>query len=175
MNRSGYVWRADFEDDFSFGYSKDGKQFRRGKPDNKSADAAGTLETTIHDYSKFIVAVMKGTGLSKQSKKEMLNYQIRIYSEYQFPTLDTATTTENDKIKLGYGLGWGLFTFKYGKAFFKEGHDEGWQHYTVSFPDKKTSIIIMTNSNAVGGRIAYIYDGFRLQQQNTRYCCLILT
>jgi len=48
---------------------------------------------------------------------------------------------------LSYGLGWGLFNSEYGKAFFKEGHLEGWEHYTISFPDKKISFIIMTNSS----------------------------
>jgi len=147
MRRTGFAWRPDFEDNYSFGYSKEGKQFGRGKPGEKSADAAGSMETTIADYSRFIVAVMNGKGLSAKAKKEMLSYQIRIYSEQQFPSLNESKTTENNKIKLGYGLGWGLFICKFGKAFFKEGHDEGWQHHNVNFPDKKTSIIIMTNSN----------------------------
>jgi hypothetical protein len=50
-------------------------------------------------------------------------------------------------IDLSYGLGWGLFKCPYGPAFFKEGHDDGWVHYNVNFPDKKTSIIIMCNSS----------------------------
>ncbi|HEY1056603.1 MAG TPA: hypothetical protein VGE24_15760, partial [Emticicia sp.] len=49
--------------------------------------------------------------------------------------------------QLSYGLGLGLFKSVYGWAFFKEGHsDDGWQHYSVGFPDKKYAIIIMTNS-----------------------------
>jgi hypothetical protein len=39
-----------------------------------------------------------------------------------------------------------LFKCEYGRAFFKEGHDDGWRHYNVNFPDKKISLIIMTNS-----------------------------
>jgi hypothetical protein len=59
----------------------------------------------------------------------MLSPQISIFSRYQFPSLDTATTTANQQIGLCYGLGWGLFTSSEGKAFFKEGHDDGWGHF----------------------------------------------
>jgi hypothetical protein len=57
------------------------------------------------------------------------------------------TTTRNDAIRLGYGLGWGLYSSPYGKVFFKEGRDEGWRHYVVCFNKPKTGILIMTNSS----------------------------
>ena len=48
-------------------------------------------------------------------------------SKHQFPTLDAATTDANNGIRLSYGLGWGLYTTPHGKAFFKEGHTEGFR------------------------------------------------
>jgi len=33
----------------------------------------------------------------------------------------------------------------YGHAFFKEGHDDGWQHYSLCFRDKEIAIVIMSN------------------------------
>jgi hypothetical protein len=44
-------------------------------------------------------------------------------------------------------MGWGLLYTDKGKAFFKEGHDEGWEHYNINFVDKGVSIILMTNSS----------------------------
>jgi hypothetical protein len=44
-------------------------------------------------------------------------------------------------------LAWGLYWTPYGKAFFKEGHDDGWRNYTVTFDQTKTGIVIMTNSS----------------------------
>lgn len=77
----------------------------------------------------------------------MLSPQISIFTNHQFPSLNNDTTSENNSIQLSYGLGWGLFKSAYGWAFFKEGHsDDGWQHYSVGFFDKKYAIIIMTNS-----------------------------
>ena len=49
-------------------------------------------------------------------------------------------------MKLSYGLGWGLLETPHGRAFFKEGHDEGWENYMIAFDDSKTAIILMTNS-----------------------------
>ena len=77
----------------------------------------------------------------------MLSAQIQIISRHEFPSLSTETTTENQAIRLSYGLGWGLYWTPYGKAFFKEGHDEGWRHYLVGFDKPKAGILIMTNSS----------------------------
>ena len=77
----------------------------------------------------------------------MIEPQIETTSKHQFPTISDETTDENKVINLSYGLGWGLLKCKYGRAFFKEGHDDGWQHYTINFIDKGISIIIMTNSD----------------------------
>ena len=45
------------------------------------------------------------------------------------------------------GLGWGVYATPRGNAFFKEGHDDGWQNYNINFKDKGISIIILTNSD----------------------------
>jgi hypothetical protein len=90
---------------------------------------------------------MQGKGLSEKSKQEMISPQIGIYTKHQFPSLNNDTTSEYRDIQLSYGLGWGLFKSPYGWAFFKEGHEDGWEHYCISFPDKKQSLIIITNSS----------------------------
>jgi CubicO group peptidase (beta-lactamase class C family) len=77
----------------------------------------------------------------------MLSPQIRIFSQHQFPTMAAATSEENKAIRLSYGLGFGLYWTPYGKAFFKEGHDDGFRNYTVVFDQPKDGIVIMTNSS----------------------------
>jgi len=145
MTRTSFVWQPSFESDYAVGHNISEDTLPKDK--RTEANAAGSMETTIADYSRFIAAVMQGRGLSEKSKKEMLSPQIGIYTKHQFPSLNDDTTSENKKIQLSYGLGWGLFHSEYGKAFFKEGHIDGWEHYTINFPGKKISIIIMTNSS----------------------------
>jgi len=72
---------------------------------------------------------------------------VSIRSKRQFGPLANQDGPDNDAIGLGYGLGGGVFMTPYGNAFFKEGHGNGWQHYTICYPEKKVAIIIMTNSD----------------------------
>jgi CubicO group peptidase (beta-lactamase class C family) len=145
MHRTSYIWQPSFETDYAIGYTVDGDPLDKRK--RTTANAAGSMETTIADYARFITSVMQGKGLTAKAKSEMLSPQISIHTKGQFPSLRNDTSSENEKIKLSYGLGWGLLTSPYGKAFFKEGHDDGWVHYNINFMDKKTSIIIMSNSS----------------------------
>ena len=145
MYRTSFLWQPSFETDYAVGHNT--KEDTLHKRRFKTMNAAGSMETTVADYSRFMVAVMQGNKLSRKSWDEMLTPQIRIYSEVQFPSLSTGITRINDKIELSYGLGWGLMKTLVGKAFFKEGHDDGWTHYAIGFPEKGTALLIMTNSS----------------------------
>jgi hypothetical protein len=116
---------------------------KRTKP-----NAAGSMETTIADFTRFVAAALQGEGLSPKSWEEMTSPQISIYSKVQFPSLDTAKDTADDRrIGLAYGLGWGLFTSQYGKVFFKEGHDDGWENLAICIPSQHKAVVVMTNSS----------------------------
>ncbi len=144
MNRTGFIWYEKFNDNFATGHLENDTlhlNARRTIP-----NAAGSLVTTIYDYSKFVEYIMQGKGLNRKLRKQMISPQININSKYQFPTITDEITSENESIKLSYGLGWVLLKCKYGRAFFKEGYIDAWRHYTISFFDKGISIIIMTNS-----------------------------
>lgn len=145
LTRTSYAWQPRFEGNFAFPHNA--KEENIGKKKRTKAGGAGSLETTIADYTKFIEYVMQDKGLNKKMREMMISPQIKINRKYQFPTISDETTTENDDIHLSYGLGWGLLKCKYGRAFFKEGHDDGWQNFNINFKDKGISIIIMTNSD----------------------------
>ena len=145
LTRTSMVWEDRFDSDYANGYDEYGRSL--GPQRRKSADAAGSMQTTLRDFARFMLAVTQGEGLRNETRELMLSPQIQIYSKHQFPTLATDTTDANKPIRLSYGLGWGLYWTPYGKAFFKEGHDEGWRNYAVCFDQKKTGIVIMTNSS----------------------------
>jgi CubicO group peptidase (beta-lactamase class C family) len=145
MTRTGMVWEDRFENDFANGYDEYSRSL--GPDRQKRANAAGSMLTTPNDFAQFILAVMRGNGLKRETRELMLGPQIQIFSKHQFPTLVDETTDENRSIRLSYGLGWGLYWTPYGKAFFKEGHSEGWRNYTVGFDRKQNGIVIMTNSS----------------------------
>lgn len=145
MTRTNLIWEERFEDNYAIGH--DEKEKPLGHRKRKAAQAAGSMDTTISDYAEFISNVMRGRGLKPQTKALMLTPQIQIFSRQQFPTPSNETTEENRKIQLSYGLGWGLIHTPHGKAYFKEGHDDGWGNYGICFPDKKIAVILMSNSS----------------------------
>jgi CubicO group peptidase (beta-lactamase class C family) len=145
MDRSSMVWEQAFEDNYANGYDEEERSL--GPQKRKRAGAAGSMLTTPRDFARFMQGVMKSTGLRPETRETMLSPQIQILSKHEFPPLSTETTDEHKSIRLSYGLGWGLYWTPRGKAFFKEGHDDGWRNYTVCFDDAKVGILIMTNSS----------------------------
>jgi CubicO group peptidase (beta-lactamase class C family) len=145
MRRTSMVWQPAFEGDYAVGFDEDGKDL--GYRKRTSARAAGSAATTLRDVARFVQAVLGGQGLDRAAREEMLRPRIRIRSAHQFPVPSTETTTRDDRIRLSYGLGWGLLWSPYGKAYFKEGHDDGWESYMISFEEPKTAMVIMTNSS----------------------------
>ena len=156
MRRTSYLWQPAFETDYAVGHLVNEDTIPKNK--RTKANAAGSMETTIADYTRFLAAVLRGEGLSVKSRQEMLTPQIAIFSRRQFPSLDTATTTENQKIRLSYGLGWGLFVSPAGKVFFKEGHDDGWEHFAMCLSEKKAAFVIMTNSSNGEGIFTGLFE-----------------
>ncbi|HVE60448.1 MAG TPA: serine hydrolase domain-containing protein, partial [Chitinophagaceae bacterium] len=145
MHSSSYTWQPAFEKNYSFGHSTTGEVLEKDK-DNE-ARSASTLETTLDDYTRFTKAVLKNTLIKPSSTKEMFSPQIRIKSIQQHGPLRLKDSTSNDGINLSYGLGWVLLQSPYGVGAFKEGHGDGFQHYSIIFPRQGTGIIMMANSD----------------------------
>lgn len=145
MDRSSYVWQDRFENDFCLGHDKQGKPLPKKKRDE--ANAAGSLETTLADYTRFMQALLQRKLLADSSYAELFEPQIHIYSKQQFGPNANVRTHENRDIQLAYGLSFGLLHTAHSPAFFKEGHDNGWNHYSIGFPDRDMAIILMSNSS----------------------------
>lgn len=145
METSSYTWQPRFENEYSLGHDTSQNTYPRDK--DNGARAPSTLETTPGDYIRFMTAVMNNTIVSKNTHRKMFTPQVRIRSKSQFGPLSNADASDNDNIQLSYGLGWGLYKTPYGWGAFKEGHGDGFQHYSVIFPEKKMGILIMSNSD----------------------------
>lgn len=145
MNMTSYVPQEKFVNKYCNGHSTEHKVLLKNI--NYTANAAGSLQTTIEDYSKLIEHILKLSDNKSPVTELLYRPNIRIQSKTQFGYQAWEDTNENDLIKLSYGLGWGLLQSPYGKGMFKEGHDNGFQHYSILFPEKSIGIIILSNSD----------------------------
>lgn len=145
MKHSAYYWNPEFETDYALGHNTEGKAYEKDK-DNEPRSAS-TLETTLEDYTLFTKAVLNNSIISSSSTKTMFSPQMRLRSVQQFGPLRFKDSTLNDKIELSNGLGWIILKSPYGFGALKEGHGDGFQHYTILFPEKGIGIVIMTNSD----------------------------
>lgn len=145
MKNSSYTWQPGFEKDYVIGHQANGKLYEKDK-DNE-ARSESTLETTMEDYTKFTEAVLNYKIINKASTNLMWTPQIRLKSIQQFGPNRFKDSTLNDAIDLSYGLGWVLLKSPYGKGAFKEGHGDGFQHYSILFPEAGIGVILMSNSD----------------------------
>lgn len=145
MTNTSQVWQTRFDSSICYGHNAKGEPYELMKWNE--ASAGGSMSTTLADYTKFYGAFIQSKNLGAETFKLMTTPQIRIKSKQQFGPDAWIDGSDNDAIELSYGLGVGMFKTPYGRAFFKEGHDDGWGHYSICFPNKKIAIIIMTNND----------------------------
>ena len=145
MHHSSQVWQSRFDSLIAYGHNAEGKPYELMRW--QEASAGGSMSTSLSDYVKFYTALIQHRGLQLTSFKEMIRPQVRIRSKRQFGPDALVDGSDNDSIQLSYGLGVGLLHSPKGWAFFKEGHDDGWGHYCICFPDKEIAILIMTNND----------------------------
>ena len=119
MKRTSMVWQLPFEQDFANGYDRNGRSL--GPQRRRSADAAGSMQTSIADFSRFVAAVMQGKSLTRTTRTLMFTPQVAITTRTQFPSLTTETTDRNDAIRLGYGLGWACSSRRSAKPSSRKG------------------------------------------------------
>lgn len=156
MRRTAMTWRADFEEDHATGYDEAGKSLGHDRRD--SVDAAGSMDTTVADFARFLAGFTRGEGLSARALDEMLRTQVDIHSVTQFPTPRPETTQAYRPIALGYGLGWGLFRSPFGPAFFKEGHEDGWNNYALCLRPQRRCVLVLANSANGESIFKYLVD-----------------
>ncbi len=145
MKRTGMTHRKEFEADVADRFDADEKfhaQTRRFP-----ARASGNMSMSAEDLARFETALLANRIVSAKTRKEMLKPYIQIRSMHQFGR-DEGESAEAAGVGLAYGMGWGLLTrTRFGPAFFKEGHGDGAQNYTICFEKSGSCMIVLTNSD----------------------------
>ncbi|HEU4433129.1 MAG TPA: serine hydrolase domain-containing protein [Pyrinomonadaceae bacterium] len=130
MKDTRFFWDASIQESrFAVPHNKDGKPLDIHK--NTNSNAADLLLTTVDDYGRFAVNVLKSRGLSPEVFAEMVRPQVKYPSGKN----------------MFFGLGWmvmpDLSTGEY--ALIHTGSDPGVNTVVILFPKSQRGLIVFTN------------------------------
>jgi CubicO group peptidase (beta-lactamase class C family) len=132
MRNTHFFWNASIDESrFAVAHNKEGKPYDIHK--NSTANAADLLLTTVDDYGRFAVNVLKGKGLSQTVFQEMVRPQAAYPSGKN----------------LFFGLGWMLMPeLSNGEyALIHTGSDPGVSTVVVLFPKSQRGLVVFTNGD----------------------------
>ena len=143
MTRTSLVWRNGQDPNVADGWndkSEPRPHDKRSKP-----RAAGSMNTTITDLSKFAAALVRGDGLSAASRAEMTKPSLHIATAHQFPPFAADLPAGEQRKDLAAGLGVVVFDGPQGHGFYKGGHDGQTANTLVCLERSQRCVLILSN------------------------------
>lgn len=126
LDHSGYRWTPSLGEALLPGHRVDGvvrQQVRMNQP-----VAAYSLYTTAGDYARFVRAWLQDPALQ---------------------ALASASPVEVDaRLRLAWGLGWGLETSDQGTGFWQWGSNPGYRAFVLALPAAGDGLVLLTNSDS---------------------------
>lgn len=143
MKRSSLMWRDDFAGNLADGWNDKGEP--QPHDERSKVRAAGSMDTTIDDLSKFAAALVSGKGLSRAARAEMVKPQLHIGTRTQFPSLQDELPADQQRKDLYAGLGVVVFDGPQGRGFYKGGHDGQTGNTLVCIEAHQRCVLILAN------------------------------
>jgi hypothetical protein len=103
------------------------------------------MDTDIADQAKLWAGIVRGDGLSRTARAEMVRPRVPITSAHQFPTLAPDTDPANTAIKLAAGLGLVTLQGPQGEVWFKGGHNEWTGNMVVCVERERRCLVLLSN------------------------------
>ncbi|WP_323141863.1 serine hydrolase domain-containing protein [Massilia phyllosphaerae] len=142
MTRTSMRWRPEFSENAAEGYAFDGVVHPHER--RYRVRAAGSMDTTIADQAKLWAGIMRGEGLSPDSRAALVKGWLPITSKHQFPTLDGEAAVAWPQ-GLAAGLGVVSFRDRSGQAWFKGGHDEWTANMALCLEQGQRCVVFLSN------------------------------
>ncbi|MEO7634807.1 MAG: serine hydrolase domain-containing protein [Sphingomicrobium sp.] len=143
MHRTSMTWRPDFAVNLADGWMADGKV--EPHDERSHVRAAGSMDTTIADFAKFAAALVRGDGLKRAGRAELVRPQLPITSRSQFPTLQPEARPVDRFHDLSAGLGVITFTGPQSRGFYKGGHNDSTGNTMVCLERRQRCVVILSN------------------------------
>jgi len=143
MTRTSMTWHNGQDPNVADGWTDQGQPQAHEK--RSKVRAAGSMNTTISDLSKFTAALVTGEGLSAASSAEMTKPQLHITVAHQFPLFLPDLPVSEQRKDLYAGLGVVVFDGPQGHGFYKGGHDGQTANTMVCIKASQRCVLILSN------------------------------
>jgi CubicO group peptidase (beta-lactamase class C family) len=143
MPRTNLIWHNGQDPNVADGWNDQGQPQPHDK--RSKVRAAGSMNTTISDFSKFTAALVKGDGLSIASRAEMTKPRLHIKTAHQFPLFQPDLPVNEQRKDLYAGLGVVVFDGPQGHGFYKGGHDGQTANSMVCIDASQRCVLILSN------------------------------
>jgi CubicO group peptidase (beta-lactamase class C family) len=158
MTHSSYVWRSDYEERKAFGHGPTGSSAGRNRI--AEARAASSLETNAADYARFLLALVRGSGLSSGLASQALEPQAQVERGCAVCLWHSRGAPYPG---IAWGLGVGLAETPAGRVVWHWGENETMQAYAALTLDGRRGVVILTdsaNGHSIARAIASSLLGF---------------
>jgi CubicO group peptidase (beta-lactamase class C family) len=143
MSRTSLTFKIGQDPNVADGWNDQGVSEPHDK--RSKVRVAGSMNTTIADFSKFAAALVTGNGLSAAARAEMTRPQLHIATAHQFPAFGTDLPVNQQRKDLYAGLGVIVFDGPQGHGFFKGGHDGKTANTLVCLNASQRCALILSN------------------------------
>jgi CubicO group peptidase (beta-lactamase class C family) len=143
MTRTSLVWANGVDPNVADGWNDQGQPQTHEK--RSKVRAAGSMNTTISDFSKFAAALVRGDGLSAASRAEMTKPRLHITVAHQFPLFLPDLPAPEQRMDLFAGLGVVVFDGPQGHGYYKGGHDGQTANTLVCIDANQRCVVILSN------------------------------
>ena len=143
MTRTSLVFRNGSDPNVADGWNDQGQPQPHDK--RSKVRAAGSMNTTISDLSKFAGALVSGEGLSAASRAEISKPGLHITTASLFPLFLPDIPVSEQRKDLYSGLGVIDFDGPQGHGFYKGGHDGQTANTLVCVEKSQRCALILSN------------------------------
>ena len=142
MTRTSLTWQADFAPDIADGWDAQGKV--EAHDERSRVRAAGSMDTTIRDLSRWAAAMVRGDGLPARWRAAYVKGTLPITTRQQFPTL-LPDAPPAERPNASAALGVIAFTGPQGPGWLKGGHNDTTANTLVCVERGKRCVLILSN------------------------------
>lgn len=143
MTRTSLVWRNGQDPNVADGWNDQGQPQPHDK--RSKVRAAGSMNTTITDFSAFTAALVRGDGLTAASRAEITKPVFHIATASLFPMFLPDLPVSEQRKDLYSGLGVVVFDGPQGHGFYKGGHDGQTANTMVCVEKSQRCALILAN------------------------------